>query len=262
MPTLLIDESNYLQQIRYRRDRLPRDQRDKPGYLTPFNEKAYLAYADPAESHLQPIPRSRWPELIRRYRGNFLGDHTRPLLKPHDQDRTNYCWSHATIRTLEAHNAWTRKTGLLFSPESVAVPLTNGRNEGGWPEDAMKRLITHGACRADYWPANDRDIHHAKPGWSENAALHRVKRFIYVRDFDMQMTCAFHRIALAILLPWWNHAVCQLDPLLFDDGTFGLGCDNSYGPDYGENGYFLLTERRGTTDPGAVGILSTTFFSQ
>jgi len=110
-----------------------------------------------------------------------------------------------------------------------------------------------------FWPLNDRDESNAELGWERNAAQHRIIRWADVEGFDMQMTCALRRLPVPIGLGWWGHLVCQLDPIHYGGTDFGIGCDNSWGSDYGENGYFELTERRGTADLGAFVPLSQNF---
>jgi len=148
---------------------------------------------------------------------------------------------------------------LVLSAESVAVPLTRGANRGGTPDEALEQLRDCGACKQEYWPLNDRDDRHAITGWREDANTHRIQRWLDVRGFDMQMTLALLRIPVAIGLGWWGHLVCQLDPVLMPDGTYGIGCDNSWGTTWGDNGYFVLTESKGTADLGAFAPLSASF---
>ncbi len=75
----------------------------------------------------------------------------------------------------------------------------------------------------------------------------------------MQMTLALRRLPVPIGLGWWRHLVCQLGPIHYGGTDFGVGCDNSWGPKYGDNGYFELTERRGTADLGAFVPLTENF---
>jgi hypothetical protein len=148
---------------------------------------------------------------------------------------------------------------VILSAESIAVPLTGGRNRGGSPEEALHQLRNFGACEQSYWPLNDRNENNAKAGWEENRKLYRLIRWADISGFDMQMTCALLRLPVPIGLGWWGHLVCQLDPIHYGGDDFGIGCDNSWGTDYGDNGYFELTERRGTADLGAFAPLTQNF---
>ena len=139
------------------------------------------------------------------------------------------------------------------------MPLTGGRNRGGYPEEALHQMRNYGACDQTYWPHNDRDERSAKIGWEADALNHRLIRWCDVEDFEIQMTLALLRVPVPIGLRWWGHLVCQLDPIHFGGKDFGVGCDNSWGDDYGDNGYFELTERRGTADLGAFAPLTENF---
>lgn len=205
------------------------------------------------------IPEAEWADRIRDGQGSFLSDWRKDVLEPHDQGQTNYCWAHGTTRTLEVLRCWNGQEPLLLSAESVAVPLTGGRNRGGTATEAIERLASHGACRQEMWPANSRDEDDATDGWEDDARQHAVIAWVEVTTWEEQITCALLRLPVAIGLSWWGHLVCQLDPVILDDGSIGIGCDNSWGPEYGDNGYFTLTRRRGTAGLGAYAPISATW---
>ena len=216
-------------------------------------------YLIPAPSIFKTIPRADWIPMIRDGAGHFLHDRTKNVLPPHDQGSTNYCWAHGTVRGLEVLRVYEGQRPLVLSAESVAVPLTNGRNRGGYADEAVKQLCDFGACEQRYWPANDRDANNADKAWLENRDLYRVLKWLDVVGWDVQMTLALRRIPCPIGLGWWEHLVCGLDPVELDSKTVGLGFDNSWGGDYGDNGYAVLDEKHGTADLGAIAPLSASF---
>jgi len=260
MPPLIITDANADDQIRLMRARLHGHELYGWQGCLPRRTKYGGIKEVPPSSFLFPrIPRTKWKQLIIEGQGTWIGDLTRSVLPPHDQGRTNYCWAHGSVRAIEALRVYEGQEPLVLSAESIAVPITGGRNRGGSPDEALSRLRSHGACNQFYWPLNDLNIRHAKDGWEENALNHAILKWADVENFDDQMTLALHHIPVAIGLGWWGHLVCQLDPVILPDGNFGLGCDNSWGPDYGENGYFVLDEKHGRADLGAFAPLSATF---
>ena len=260
MPTLIITDANADEQVRLLRARLNgHELYGWRGCIKRTSVYGCIEGVQPSSFLFPRIPRSEWKRLILEGGGTFLSDLTRPVLPPHDQGNTNYCWAHGSVRAEEAILVYHGQAPKILSAESVAVPLTGGRNRGGSPDEALKRLMSHGCCEQRFWPMNDLNIKHAKEGWIDNALDHVILRWADVENFADQMTLALHRIPVAIGLGWWGHLVCQLDPILLPDGGFGLGCDNSWGADYGENGYFILDEKHGTADLGAFAPISTTF---
>jgi hypothetical protein len=258
----VIDESNYGDAIAWMQHISdPTLKNPTPGCLPRKTAYGAIPGVPRATELLDPIPRTEWPKMIEEGRGSWLNDLIRDHLPTHDQGSTNYCWAHGPTRGLECLRFWEGQSAVTLSAESVAVPVTGGVNRGGSLDEALDRLIHYGACPQEYWPLNDRNEQHAKEGWQDAALDHRIIRWADVSGFDMQMTFALLRIPVPIGLSWWGHAVCQLDPVMFDDGTFGIGCDNSWGADYGDRGYFVLTERRGTADLGSFAPLSATFLA-
>jgi hypothetical protein len=271
MAQLIITNDNYLKAIHDRLERLEIPRRFKT-YISPqalgaldagckprVASHGSLSFAPPAAERIQIIPRALWPDLIKAGAGRWLHDLTKDKLPPHDQGSTNYCWAHGSVRTAEILRVYEAQQPLILSAESVAVPITGGRNRGGTPEEALIRLVAKGACRQELWPPNDRNQSHAAPGWETDAANQRITQWLDVDRFAMQMTLALLRIPVAIGLGWWGHLVCQLDPLWYGGDDFGIGCDNSWGPDYGDNGYFEIAEERAYADLGAFAPLSANF---
>jgi hypothetical protein len=260
MPRLVITDANASQQIELMRQRLRGKLLYGPAGCYPRTSRyGELLGVVPASFLYPRIPRSDWKRLIEEGQGTFLGDMTKDVLPPHDQGSTNYCWAHGSVRAVEALRVYEGQLPRVLSAESIAVPITGGRNRGGSSDEALDWLRKYGACDQSFWPLNDLNIKHAKVGWDEDRFNHVIISWLDVENFDDQMTLALHRVPVAIGLGWWQHLVCQLDPFILDDGTFGIGADNSWGADYGENGRFYLDEKHGTANLGAFAPISETF---
>ena len=260
MPRLIITAANAADQIRQRERRIE----SEPGQsITGCLARRYpycsLNHTRKVADLIPISPRPRWHELIIAGEGTFLHDATKNVLPPHDQGGTNYCWAHGSVRAVEALRIYEGQTPIILSAESVAVPLTGGRNRGGSPDEAVQQLQDYGCCDQIYWPKNQRNQHAAADGWEKERENHCILDWIDVLGWDAQITLALHRIPVAIGLAWWGHLVCQLDPVILPNGEVGIGFDNSWGADYGENGYAYLDEQQGTADLGAFAPLSETF---
>jgi len=212
---------------------------------------ASTAFADPLHVRMETIPRNLWKKLFDNQEGSFLQDVLAEQLAPHNQGQTRYCWAHACVRTLEALRVWQGQQPCLLSAESIAVPITGGRNRGGTCDEAIPQLREYGACRQELWPLNDLNERHAEPSWKVDRLRFRLLRWIETKSWDEQMTLAFKRIPLAIGLGWWGHMPCQLGPARLPNGELGIVIDNSWGPNWGENGRGVLDEEHGTADLGA-----------
>ena len=110
------------------------------------------------------------------------------------------------------------------------------------------------------WPENELSPRNADKDWQEQALNHVLLKWLNVKTFEQQITLAIHRVPIAIGLSWWGHLVCQLDPVQIGRNDFGIGIDNSWGADWGDNGYAILDEESATADLGAFAPLSETFY--
>lgn len=256
----LIDSTNASIQIRLQQERLRGKYLYGSSGCYPRQSKyGELPGVVPSSFIFPRIPRSEWRQLIFDGQGTFLGDLTKDILPPHYQGHTNYCWAHGSVRAVESLRVYEAQSPIILSAESVAVPITGGVNRGGSPDEALEQLRKFGACDQTYWPLNDLNQRHAKVGWDQERFNHIINTWVDVENFDDQMTLAFHRIPIAIGLGWWGHLVCQLNPIYLGNDKFGIEFDNSWGPDYGENGRGVLDEDHGTADLGAFAPLSETF---
>lgn len=208
-----------------------------------------------ARLYVKKIDRAEWPERIRDRVARRLFERTRPVLPNHDQDGHSSCWVQAPIRATEIAQYLEGEPPRLLSPESVLIPIDGDNDEGGNPEEAILRLMSHGACRQELWPANDFNPRHAAKNWLNDAAHNKIARWVDLRDYDDQISFALHDLPHVVALKWMRHAMCALDPELIGKTEVGLRLDNSWGI-WGDRGTKVYDEESATGgDWGAWGIL-------
>jgi hypothetical protein len=204
------------------------------------------------------IPEKEWPELIRAGAGTFLHDLTKDLLNAKDQGRTLFCWFNGVTRAAEILHGYQQNKGIELSAAAGACQVTNFRNVGGYAEDALDWIRDHGLPTVDEWPNDAIDRRYDTPELWERAKDHCILRWVEVKGWNEQISMLLHRNPIATAHNWWQHLVCQLQPVLLDDGTIAVGFDNSWGKTFGDNGYALMTKSRGTADGIALAPISET----
>ncbi len=151
---------------------------------------------------------------------------------------------------------------VILSPGSIAGPVTGYRDEGAYIEDDLRQIADHGAASIEFVPTNQISRRGWKPGAEENAKLHRVTKWIDMGGKDGSM---FDRCATQLLLgnvccvayDWWGHAVTLIDLVEISPGVFGFSFRNSWGASYGDDGYAVLAEGKGTPNAAYSPIAST-----
>jgi hypothetical protein len=222
---------------------IPRDRSIPTPYMQPFD--------------LPLIPRDEWAQRIEEMEKtkSRLSDLCISAgLKCLDQNGTNYCWANATVHCVEILRVASGQPLVYLSPASVAAPIKNFANVGGWGSQALEYIIKNGIAPVELWPANSR----VRSLDNDECRLRR-KDFLVTewydlgdRNFDQTMTCLLLRIPVSAGYNWWGHQVTLVDPMIGKDGKFAVRARNSWGMSYGNMGFFVLTGSKMIPDDGCA----------
>lgn len=266
MPYLLIDDNNYREFIGNRLEVDFGGQRRILGALARRTEAGLCKVAAPAAPDFL-IPRDRWPELIAKKdeEGSWLADIIAPeirreITRREDQNGLGYCWTYCVTIAAIVERIRQNHPLAFLSAESIGGPITGWRNRGGWPEDALGRLISHGACPQEYMDRpNSLSPSRWKDGYEEAALDYRATEFwdydVFCKPFDAAVSSAIWTVPYGGGLGWWAHAIMGGLRVKHVGGEdFIVQHWNSWGLDFGEEGWFWLEESRAKFDLGLFGI--------
>jgi hypothetical protein len=218
--------------VQMRRGYTPRD----------WDQDGLFSFAD--ELSLPLIPRSEWAGRVEAMeQGNSrLSDMVKAAgMETKNQQSTNYCWIFAATSALQAARIFQGYPHLELSPASVGCLVTNYRNVGGWSTQGIREGAKSGWAPSSMWP--DTAIRRSYDTEEVKAARQRYKLQewweLRPRSEEEVATCLLCGIPVAVGFNWWGHAVLALDLVSFGN-EFGIRCLNSWGPGYGEEGFFVL----------------------
>lgn len=207
------------------------------------------AMADPFPANWL-IPKSEWQARIQEQQQN--GTHLKAFLldrgiKVLNQASTNFCWANAPTFSLMVIRAKANQKPVRLSPASVACPLNNYRNQGGWGKDALQRISDVGAVPQDLWPANAIDRRYDTPANWAAAKKYRVPRWIVCDTIQQVLSCVIRGYPVPVGYNWWSHEVCAVGAG-WRDGEPTLIIANSWDETWGDQGYGELQGQRMVPD--------------
>ncbi len=210
-----------------------------------------LSFAKPLSAYgINLIPRSEWQGRIAALKAANAG--LMPLtyhIPPYDQNGTNYCWCNCVAQGMVAAMYEMGHPLRIISAASIGGPVSNYRNEGGWPAEAVKFAMATGAVRVELWPSNAISATYArksevKADYPKNRISATLADLGEQAMFDEVATCVLLGAPTAVSYNWWSHAVLAVG-LEYQNGKYYLVIRNSWG-EYEDHGFFLLPEGRGS----------------
>lgn len=205
--------------------------------------------ADPADI----IPRRNWSDLIKQQESDEsrTSDIIRRAKMPAmDQEQTEFCWGYAPVGCVQVLRCLANEPLVLLSPASVCCKINGFQNRGGLGPDALQYIAAFGVCSVDVWPANAIDRKYDTPEAAADRLYYRVTAWddLEPRNFEQMATRLLRNIPVAGGYDWMEHEIMLCDLVELSADVFGIRFRQSYGSDFGDDGFAILTEEKGTAD--------------
>ena len=160
-----------------------------------------------------------------------------------NQKNTNFCWMYAPVGIIEVNRVVMGAEYISLSPASAASRFTNFRNIGGWGTEAVEFLGDNGVSSEKLWPNAQINRKYNTEESKQDALKYQIKDWydLKPRNLNELFTCLLLRIPVAVGLNWWGHEVYFCDLVILSNGGYGIRFRNSWGGEYGDNGFSILT---------------------
>ncbi len=158
------------------------------------------------------------------------------------------CWINSVTGAIQSIRAVAGWDTIALSSASAGAPGKNYRSEGGWTGEAIGYIQKYGLVPEDQWPNDAIDKSYFR-GTREVAELYGIGQWFELRakNFDEVMTCLLMNYPVPVGLLWWGHSIFYSAPV-YESGAYGVIGDNSWGPEWENEGRTVLMEDKATPD--------------
>lgn len=157
-----------------------------------------------------------------------------------DQGQKGYCWAHSPVSAMLVLRAMMNEPFADLSAYSVACPIKNFRDEGGWNSEAVQYIADHGVATSATWPQQS-----MSRACVQASAEERLKyRYSDWADLDpnnmmqQMITVLLSGGVMAADFNWWSHSVAVI--ALLSINPFKVMIMNSWGDSWSQAGLGVL----------------------
>jgi hypothetical protein len=216
-----------------------------------------IPYTKPFPDHLR-IPRSEWDTRYSAMNTNATSLAAKVKATGwtvFNQGQTNYCWANAICAAMEIVRINMNEPHVRLSSASVAAIIKDFNNWGGWGHEANAFCVERGCATHATWPNAVIRPSQAAIQQAETEREHfRVVEFYEIPpgDQDAFMSALFLNMVAAPGYDWWRHQVTACSPWKSPDGIWGSHGPNSWGRNWGEDGWYYLEGSKSIPDDCVV----------
>jgi C1A family cysteine protease len=166
-----------------------------------------------------------------------------------NQGSWGYCWIFGVVGAMMNAYAMTGSTVPSLNAFPTGYRIKNGRNEGGWGEEALRGIEQYGVVEESLWPGLEAKM----SNWDRqevkaNAILHKVTESLELPRRDILalvsvLTDPTNPRPVSVGYDWWGHLIYAVRAG-WKDGKFVIKIVNSWDETWGEKGTAWLTESK------------------
>ena len=194
------------------------------------------------EEQIKPYPESEWPDRIKAMAGRFIGDvMVANKVKCKDQNGLGFCWTYSLTSCVEVIRLQQGQGYVELNPESLGGDV-GWRNAGNSLDSAIAYARTHGICERRFSPPHNLKTGTWQKGWEENALGYKPAEWFDLdgkERWPMTVTALLSGYPVYVGYDWWRHALIVVGLTLVGSEVC-LVLRNSWGSNYGDDGYFVL----------------------